>query len=578
MTSSIAEKYPANTPITSKGIALVVDDETVNRMILQALLQKSGYDVVQAKNGKEAIEIFTASSPDIIFMDVMMPEIDGYQAAREIKKLSGANFVPIIFLTAITSEEELAKCIEAGGDDFLTKPFSHTLLKARIEAIERVRDLHRTVKKQHEILLHDEEIAEAVFSEVVMAANVEMDKLQTILWPAVTFSGDIMMSERSPSGELFVLLGDFTGHGLVASIGALPASSIFRTMARKGFTLPSILTEMNSKLYQLLPADKFLALCAVSLSADMKTAYIWNGGLPDLMVVRHGEVRATFPANHLALGILDNIDDSTMAHVDLASDDNIFVLTDGVIEANNKQGEMYGLDRLITCIKQNNNKNVIHHIEEEINVFIGGQEQLDDISLVVIPCSAQLANEQVSRQKEKKTKAEESSSGTEITTTIEWEWQYRMNAAALKSVDPVPIVLSQLQDLFDVTAHRQNLFLILTELYVNALDHGVLKLDSQLKSNPDGFMEYMDNRENRLDTLTDGTIEFHISKLVSLKGKNILKIELTDSGNGFDFSRDHNEFESNVQMSGRGVKLIMEICESVQYHGCGNKVEVIYKL
>lgn len=133
---------------TTKGKALIVDDEATNRMILQTCLANHGYKIIVAENGQQAIDKFVQESPDIVFMDVMMPIMDGYEATRKIKKISGENFIPVIFLTAITVEEELAQCVAAGGDDFLIKPFSLVLLKARLDAMERIRDLHRTVQTQ----------------------------------------------------------------------------------------------------------------------------------------------------------------------------------------------------------------------------------------------------------------------------------------------------------------------------------------------------------------------------------------------------------------------------------------------
>ena len=97
---------------------LVADDDTANNMLLRALLEEQGYEVLSAANGQEAVDLYRAELPDMVLMDVKMPIMDGYEAAQQIKSIPIDGFVPLIFLTAMTEEEGLVKCIESGGDDF----------------------------------------------------------------------------------------------------------------------------------------------------------------------------------------------------------------------------------------------------------------------------------------------------------------------------------------------------------------------------------------------------------------------------------------------------------------------------
>ncbi|RDH87364.1 MAG: hypothetical protein DIZ77_13760 [endosymbiont of Seepiophila jonesi] len=108
---------------TSKtiGRALIADDELSNRVILKALLKKLGYEVCMAENGAEAVELFERESIDMVFMDIMMPVMDGYIATERIKESAGEKFIPVIFLTAMTNESALARCIEVGGEWHLLK-------------------------------------------------------------------------------------------------------------------------------------------------------------------------------------------------------------------------------------------------------------------------------------------------------------------------------------------------------------------------------------------------------------------------------------------------------------------------
>ena len=153
---------------------LVADDDIPNRLILQAILEKQGYKVLLADDGLQAVEVFRREQPDLVLMDINMPQMDGYEATQEIKSISGEAFVPVIFLTATTDSEGLAKCVESGGDDFLTKPYNRVLLQARIDALLRIRELYNTVQHQrNELASHqkrldrERQLAKRLFSNIL---------------------------------------------------------------------------------------------------------------------------------------------------------------------------------------------------------------------------------------------------------------------------------------------------------------------------------------------------------------------------------------------------------------------------
>lgn len=113
---------------------LVVDDEPRFIRLIEANLQTEGFEVSKAKNGKEALEIVASEKPDLVLMDVMMPEMDGFQACERIREFST---VPIIMLTAKADEEHKVRGLNSGADDYVVKPFSATELLARVRAVMR---------------------------------------------------------------------------------------------------------------------------------------------------------------------------------------------------------------------------------------------------------------------------------------------------------------------------------------------------------------------------------------------------------------------------------------------------------
>ena len=177
---------------------LVVDDEKPISDIIKFNMVKEGYEVVTAFNGREALEMFEAERPDILILDLMLPELDGLEVARTIRKTSN---VPIIVLSAKDSEFDKVIGLEIGADDYMTKPFSNRELQARVKAILRRTDL--TIENQEaeaaptEIVIGDLQILTDAF--VVKKHGEELDLTHRefeLLHHLATHIGQVMTREH----------------------------------------------------------------------------------------------------------------------------------------------------------------------------------------------------------------------------------------------------------------------------------------------------------------------------------------------------------------------------------------------
>jgi diguanylate cyclase (GGDEF)-like protein len=117
---------------------LIVDDSATIRAALRGLVEKMGHSVIEAENGSRALEIYLQDRPDLVLIDVMMPVMDGYDAARKMRESRPDEWVPIIFLSSKEADQDLDRAIEAGGDDYLVKPVSFVVLNAKIRALQRI--------------------------------------------------------------------------------------------------------------------------------------------------------------------------------------------------------------------------------------------------------------------------------------------------------------------------------------------------------------------------------------------------------------------------------------------------------
>lgn len=190
---------------------LVVDDEQTNRLLLRTLLERDGFNVIEVENGEQAVEAVTTLHIDIILLDILMPVVDGYTAASIIKQRI-KRFIPIIFLTAKTDEASLVKCIEAGGDDFLVKPFNYLLLTSKLRSMLRIVSLYQNIEEKNKSIHHhnlqmmqEMNVTKKVFEKV---SKNDMrgphTGLKYSMSPKSMFNGDVIMAEKTrPQGWMY---------------------------------------------------------------------------------------------------------------------------------------------------------------------------------------------------------------------------------------------------------------------------------------------------------------------------------------------------------------------------------------
>lgn len=130
---------------------MVVDDSELNRMMMESFLDPMGHDVVHASNGKEALALIEKIKPDLVLLDVMMPEMDGFEVCKRLKSQETTRFIPVIMITALDKVEDNVKGIESGADDFLTRPFDAVILAARMKALLQSKALNDEVDKLEQL-------------------------------------------------------------------------------------------------------------------------------------------------------------------------------------------------------------------------------------------------------------------------------------------------------------------------------------------------------------------------------------------------------------------------------------------
>lgn len=556
---------------------LIVDDTETNRMVLVAMLRNDGHVVSEAATGEEGVALFERDQPDLVIMDIIMPLMNGYEATALIKQRAGDRFVPVIFLTGISDEDGLAKCIAHGGDDFLTRPYSQVLLRAKIDALSRIRELHAVVKMQHDALLtarkRDEgerDVARAIFQKILREGCLDHPNLAWRLSPAELLSGDVLLAAPTPHGVLHVMIGDFTGHGLAAAVGAVPVAEAFYSMTQSGYAIGRIAAEINHKLRLILPTHLFCAACLLEWDPSGRRISIWNGGMPDGLVMRPGTgIIHRLRSRHLPLSLLnDGQFDASTETIEVQTGDRIFLYSDGLIDAGNATGEMFGRERLEQEVTHAERfpASLCERIQAAVTRFCEGHAAHDDIALIQLTCDPALSPPDTDLP---------STASASNTASGNWHIQLALEANALYRVDPLPTLMRTLTDIQDLAQHKQIIFTILAELLANAIDHGLLGLHSSMKNTPQGFAEYYDQRERLLAKLHHGYLRIRLDHARKDTGGRLV-IHIHDSGPGFNVQGLIPAAGTNQEPSGRGIALVRALCHTLTYQGNGNTVEAVY--
>ena len=566
---------------------LIADDNPVNVRQVEAVVRRLGHEHIIANDGLEAVERFRKESPDLVFMDIMMPRMDGITAVQEIRSQAigpGDKWVPIIFYSALDHMDDIVRGLESGGDDYLVKPASLQLLRAKINNYARLLGLQQKVR-QYSLELENwrieaeeqSRLGAHVMSRLTDAEGLRDPMLHHFNIPAETFSGDLLCAARAPGGVMNVMLADAAGHGLPAALTAMPLTQAFYSMTDKGFPLSTIAAELNRKLKTILPADRFVAATLASVDVRNMSVEIWNGGNPDAVFInKRGLVSTAWTSRHPPLGILpDTLFSGETETVVLHEAGDLALCSDGLVEAETPDGKWLGMEGVIHLLGGAvQSEDRFENLRQGLKAHLQANSGRDDISCMLVNVPI-----------ERRSHVRFAVPGVVTQASVQdWSLDLSYSAQELKYVDVVPAVLGFITHVRILKPHQGALFLIISELFNNALDHGLLGLDSARKSGEGGFEYFLQERAERLENLQNGHVSmyFHIHQH---DGQAVLDITLQDSGVGFDYVALVGELDgqqtleaSDERVYGRGIALVRSLCTQVVYSGTGNKVWARYVL
>jgi len=291
---------------------------------------------------------------------------------------------------------------------------------------------------------------------------------------------------------------------------------------------------------------------------------VWNGGMSDgYRLSVNGHMLAALSSRHLPLGILaaERFDDSTEV-LPLAPGERLLLLSDGVLDTADDQERLFGVERLRAVLADNRDPaQLFDEVMQALEQF-GGHPR-DDISL----CDIRMFSA------EERVPAPMIYSDSGRSSPLDWSLRFEVRGESLKSFNPVPYLVQLLQEIHGLRARTGSLHAVLSELYSNALEHGVLGLDSQLKRDVQGFADYYQERARRLGALSDGFVRIDFRVEPHAEGGRLM-IEVLDSGVGFDVQRVLSRPSLVQGLSGRGLNLIQRLASNARWSEGGRCAHV----
>ncbi|MBE7472535.1 MAG: response regulator [Anaerolineales bacterium] len=344
------------------GLLLVVDDNEMNRDMLSRRLLRQGHQVEMATNGREALAMIESHTFDLVLLDIMMPEMNGYEVLEYVKSDPLLRHIPVIMITAVDEIESVVRCIELGADDYLPKPFNPILLKARINAsLEKKRLRDQQVAYTHQLDLENRRKSD----ELEQARQIQLSMLPTAP-PVIPYleiaaqqktasevGGDYYDFFPQPNGKLFVAIGDATGHGVGS--GLMVAMTKASLMATEEAELTDLIKKINRVLTRIdLGRQLNMSLMVLEITPlpnGSVTVRASGGGIPPIYVLRPGGMAEEVLISGLPLGVMEEAN-YTLTEFTLNPPDTMLLMSDGLPEIFNTRRELLGFKQLKSALHQ----------------------------------------------------------------------------------------------------------------------------------------------------------------------------------------------------------------------------------
>lgn len=370
---------------------LIVDDTAANLKLLSQILAEHGYTVRAVASGARALESAAATPPQLVLLDIRMPEMDGFEVCRRLKADPQTREIPVLFISALDDVHDKLRGFSVGGIDYITKPFQVQEVLARVGAHLGLRRLERKLQEANRRYAQELALAGSLQQSFLAhpAPTLPGWQMATAFRPARETSGDFYGLFELPAGRLGIIVGDVVDKGAAAALFMALSWTLLRTFALEFPEDPArAVTATNARLLTDTDGTRFVTVFLGSLdphtgqldfaNAGHNPGLLFRGsgsGEPEALT-RTGRMLGMFPEDHWEAG-----------RVRLDPGDTLFLYTDGVTEACPANGDLFGTERLLSSLRSVRNAGAtetLGRVLEDVATHLQGEAQPDDIALLAI--------------------------------------------------------------------------------------------------------------------------------------------------------------------------------------------------
>jgi sigma-B regulation protein RsbU (phosphoserine phosphatase) len=376
---------------------LVVDDNELNRDLLSRRLRRDGHTVIVAEHGRAALDRLAEQPFDLVLLDIMMPELTGYEVLEIMKRDAALSHIPVVMITAATEEESIVRCLSLGADDHLPKPFNPAILRARVGSSLARKRLHDAEQRHARSLERELEIGREIQLGFLPDTIPEPAgwELRAHFRPARQVAGDFYDAFPLPDGRVAIVLADVCGKGVGAALFMALFRSLFRALAEPQFAAATDSSEGLRATVQGTndyiarthgSANMFATVFFAALDPASGAMDYVNAGheLPALLDAG-GAVRARLAPTGPAVGLMAELPFG-VARECIGRGETLVAYTDGVVDARNSAEESYGEERLMALLAEGGAtaQTLIERVDSTLGAFIADAAQFDDVAMLAV--------------------------------------------------------------------------------------------------------------------------------------------------------------------------------------------------
>ena len=338
-------------PVPSQKTILIVDDTPINLGVISGALKET-YKTKVATNGEKALSIANSEDkPDLILLDVMMPEMDGYEVCRRLKANPETKEIPVIFLTGQTGTDDETKGFEVGAVDYIHKPFSEAVVKARVRTHLQLREAHEQIARQLIAINIELEMARQIQLSILPRETPKLKGLEIFARyiPMTSVAGDFYDFIIVDDKHVGILIADVSGHGLPSALIASMLQVALSAQAPHASDPVRVLVGLNKALCGKFEHN-FVTAAYVYVDLESKMITYAGAGHPPVLFWRNDTGKASeVVENGLFLGMFPEAAYSSL-QLPIAASDRLILYTDGVPETKNPSDQEFGTSRFIKFI------------------------------------------------------------------------------------------------------------------------------------------------------------------------------------------------------------------------------------